>query len=76
LDCVTNPTAEPRTFPAGLALYNAGPDKEFSLTDYISIAMRRGLTEVLTNDKHVRAGRFPRSVPPFVSIIPIRPETG
>ncbi len=42
------------TFLAGLALYNARPDKEYSLTDCISMeTMRReGLTEVLTNDKH------------------------
>jgi predicted nucleic acid-binding protein len=41
------------SFLAGLALYEARPDKEYSLTDCISMqAMRReGLVEVLTNDR-------------------------
>lgn len=41
-------------FLEGLTLYEARPDKEYSLTDCISMqAMRReGLTEVLTNDHH------------------------
>jgi predicted nucleic acid-binding protein len=41
-------------FVAGLRLYQARPDKGYSLTDCISMeAMRRlGLNEVLTNDEH------------------------
>ena len=41
-------------FLEGLSLYRARPDKEYSLTDCISMqTMRReGLTEVLTNDHH------------------------
>lgn len=41
-------------FDAALALYEARPDKEYSLTDCRSmLAMRSlGLTEVLTNDHH------------------------
>lgn len=41
-------------FLAGLRLYQARPDKGYSLTDCLSMrAMRRGgLTEVLTNDDH------------------------
>lgn len=42
------------SFLEGLALYEARPDKGYSLTDCVSMqAMRReGLTEVLTNDGH------------------------
>ena len=38
----------------GLALYKARPDKEYSLTDCISMQIMRheGLTEVLSNDHH------------------------
>src|SRR6516162_3646746 len=41
-------------FDAALALYEARPDKEYSLTDCRSmVAMRdHGLTEVLTHDHH------------------------
>jgi len=41
-------------FLAGLRLYQARPDKGYSLTDCIAMeAMRRqGLSEVLTNDEH------------------------
>lgn len=41
-------------FLDGLTLYESRPDKEYSLTDCISMqAMRReGLTEILTNDRH------------------------
>jgi predicted nucleic acid-binding protein len=41
-------------FDAALALYEARPDKAYSLTDCRSmLAMRAlGLTEVLTNDRH------------------------
>ncbi len=41
-------------FAAALALYEARPDKEYSLTDCRSMVAMRGLglTEVLTNDHH------------------------
>lgn len=41
-------------FLDGLTLYRARPDKEYSLTDCISmhIMRREGLTDVLTNDHH------------------------
>ena len=41
-------------FDAALALYEARPDKEYSLTDCRSMVALRalGLTEVLTNDHH------------------------
>jgi predicted nucleic acid-binding protein len=43
-----------QTFLDGLALYKARPDKQYSLTDCISMeAMRQeGITEVLTHDIH------------------------
>jgi predicted nucleic acid-binding protein len=48
------------SFLDGLALYNARPDKGYSLTDCISmLTMRReGLTEVLTNDRHFEQEGF------------------
>lgn len=41
-------------FLSGLALYEARPDKSYSLTDCISmqIMRERGLAEALTHDKH------------------------
>ncbi len=41
-------------FLAGLALYEARSDKEYGLTDCISMAVMRqgGITEVLTHDDH------------------------
>jgi len=43
-----------RSFQAGFALYKARPDKEYSLTDCISMeAMRQeGITDILTHDNH------------------------
>jgi predicted nucleic acid-binding protein len=43
-----------RSFQAGFALYQARPDKEYSLTDCISMATMRqeGITEILTHDGH------------------------
>jgi predicted nucleic acid-binding protein len=43
-----------QSFLDGLALYEARPDKAYSLTDCVSLAtMRReGLTDVLTHDNH------------------------
>jgi predicted nucleic acid-binding protein len=48
------------SFLAGLSLYEARPDKGYSLTDCISMqAMRKeGLTEVLTNDRHFEQEGF------------------
>lgn len=48
------------SFLAGLELYRARPDKEYSLTDCISMyAMRRkGLTDALTNDRHFQQEGF------------------
>jgi uncharacterized protein len=48
------------SFLAGLTLYNARPDKGYSLTDCISMeTMRReGLTDVLTNDRHFEQEGF------------------
>ena len=48
------------SFLAGLALYGQRPDKEYSLTDCISMATMRkhGLVEVLTNDRHFTQERF------------------
>jgi predicted nucleic acid-binding protein len=41
-------------FLAGLTLYEARPDKAYSLTDCMSmhVLRREGLTDVLTNDRH------------------------
>lgn len=49
-----------QTFLGGLALYKARPDKEYSLTDCVSMeAMRReGLNEALTNDAHFKQEGF------------------
>lgn len=50
----------PASFAAGLDLYQRRMDKEYSLTDCISMeAMRTlGLTEVLTHDHHFEPERF------------------
>ncbi len=44
----------PETFHAGLTFYQSRPDKQFSLTDCISMTTMRQLamTEVLTHDAH------------------------
>jgi predicted nucleic acid-binding protein len=48
------------SFLAGLELYRARPDKEYSLTDCISMqTMRReGLSDALTNDRHFQQEGF------------------
>ncbi len=48
------------SFLIGLALYEARPDKGYSLTDCISMqTMRReGLAQVLTNDRHFEQEGF------------------
>jgi uncharacterized protein len=53
------------SFLAGLALYEARPDKEYSLVDCISMhVMRaRGLFEALTHDHHFEQEGFVRLFP-------------
>jgi uncharacterized protein len=48
------------SFLKGLALYEARPDKRYSLTDCISMQTMRyeGLTEALTNDRHFEQEGF------------------
>jgi predicted nucleic acid-binding protein len=43
-----------RSFQAGFTLYQSRPDKQYSLTDCISMETMRaeGITEVLTHDAH------------------------
>ena len=52
--------ASPELFERGLALYNARPDKEWSLTDCISFVVMadEGLTEALTGDRHFEQAGF------------------
>ena len=51
---------EPRQFEAGCALFDARPDKEWSVTDCISMVIlnERRLTEVLTWDHHFQQAGF------------------
>jgi predicted nucleic acid-binding protein len=55
-------------FLEGLTLYESRPDKEYSLTDCISMRVmhREGLTEVLTNDHHFTQEGFRILFPGFV----------
>ena len=48
------------SFLSGIALYEARPDKGYSLTDCISMQTMRnkGLTEALTNDRHFEQEGF------------------
>lgn len=48
------------SFLNGLTLYNARPDKGYSLTDCISMQTMRseGITEALTNDRHFEQEGF------------------
>ncbi len=52
--------ANDELFWAGLALYRARPDKEWSLTDCISFVVmtREGITEALTGDHHFEQAGF------------------
>jgi hypothetical protein len=52
--------AEQRWFEAGVALYAARPDKDWSLTDCISflVMQDRGITEALTGDRHFEQAGF------------------
>ena len=47
-------------FHAGLELYLARPDKDWSLTDCISFVVmeREGITDALTGDKHFEQAGF------------------
>jgi predicted nucleic acid-binding protein len=51
-----------QTFLSGLALYESRQDKEYSLTDCISMATMRqeGIAEVLTHDDHFTQEGFVR----------------
>lgn len=50
------------SFLGGLALYERRPDKQYSLTDCISmnVMKRKGISEVLTNDRHFSQEGFVR----------------
>jgi hypothetical protein len=50
----------PEHFTRGMALYDARPDKAWSLTDCISFAVMQeeGLTEALTGDRHFEQAGF------------------
>lgn len=50
------------SFLGGLALYERRPDKQYSLTDCLSINVmkRKGISEVLTNDRHFSQEGFIR----------------
>jgi hypothetical protein len=52
--------ASPELFERGLALYEARPDKEWSLTDCISFVVmaEEGLTDALTGDRHFEQAGF------------------
>ena len=52
-------------FAAALTLYEARPDKEYSLTDCRSMVALRalGISEVLTNDHHFTQEGFTISFP-------------
>ena len=51
---------EPELFAAGIELFRARPDKEWSLTDCISFAVMSdlNLTEALTGDQHFEQAGF------------------
>jgi predicted nucleic acid-binding protein len=55
---IVEPTGD--LFDAGIALYNARPDKEWSLTDCISFIVmdEQRLTEALTGDHHFEQAGF------------------
>jgi predicted nucleic acid-binding protein len=49
-----------QSFLSGISLYNARPDKQYSLVDCISMSQMRplGITDVLTNDRHFQQEGF------------------
>jgi predicted nucleic acid-binding protein len=65
-------------FDAALTLYEARPDKDYSLTDCRSmLAMRSlGLTEVLTNDHHFTQVRIHDLVSDSLNLAPERSRAG
>ena len=50
------------SFIGGLSLYERRPDKQYSLTDCISmnVMKRKGISKVLTNDRHLSQEGFVR----------------
>jgi uncharacterized protein len=60
---VVSPTRE--DFVAALALYQDRPDKQYSLTDCMSMNLMRtrGIHEVLTHDRHFEQEGFVRLFP-------------
>lgn len=50
------------SFPAGLALYERRPDKQYSLVDCISmnVIRQQGIHEILTHDRHLSQEGFVR----------------
>jgi len=62
---MSNPDIEVRpqsrhSFLTGVALYKARPDKEYTLTDCVSMNVMRaeGITEILTHDGHFKQEGF------------------
>lgn len=55
---IMEPTTE--LFEAGITLYEARPDKQWSLTDCISFIVmeQQGITEALTGDHHFEQAGF------------------
>ena len=58
--CTKIVASSPEYFTRGLALYDARPDKEWSLTDCISFVVMtdEGLTDALTGDHHFEQAGF------------------
>jgi predicted nucleic acid-binding protein len=52
--------ASQELFDKGVELYDARPDKQWSLTDCISFVLmeQRGITEALTADRHFEQAGF------------------
>ena len=59
-DALLNQVANAEQFRAGIALYEARPDKDWSLTDCISFVMmeREKIGEALTGDHHFEQAGF------------------
>jgi predicted nucleic acid-binding protein len=53
------------SFLGGLALYETRPDKQYSLTDCVSmnVMRRKGVVEILTQDRHFSQEGFLRLLP-------------
>jgi hypothetical protein len=65
-----------RSFLEGFALYEAHPDKGYSLTDCISMQTMRhsGFTDVLTNDRHFEQEGF-RALSEFLLTFKVAPAS-